>query len=107
MRNLLAVILLVVFSLQATVVVVGERFVSKDNVGYVVVMADDFSPLQASADATDNDTQLSSSDIEELSDYMPIELLIPVGNSRAFLISPSETAYLPADLQGLRPPPRA
>lgn len=103
MRNLLALILLVVFALQATVVVVEGRFATKDKVEYVVAAAD----ARDQTGTTDDDSQLSLNAIEELSDYVVIEPLIPVGSLRASLISPSETVFLPADLQGLKPPPRA
>lgn len=75
--------------------------------GYVVAVLDDFSPLHDQTDTADDDSPLSSNAIEELSDYMPMELLIPVGSLRASLISPPETVFLPADLRGLTPPPRA
>lgn len=107
MRNLLALILLVVFTLQATVVVVEEHLAAGGKGGYALAMADDFSTLQEQTDTTGHDVQLPLNDIEELSDYMAMELLIPVGSVRASLISPPETIFLPADLQGPTPPPRA
>lgn len=107
MRNLLAILLLVVFTLQATVVAIGEHWAAKDTIGYVVPMPDELSSLHDQTGTTDDDPQLSTNAIEELSDFMPIGLPIPVGGLRVSLFSPSGTVFLSADPQGLNPPPRA
>jgi len=108
MRNLLALILLVVFTLQATTIVVVEEHASaKDRVGFVAPAADGPAAPQDGLDTTEDDTRLSWNAIEELSDFMPFEPPIPAGSLLASLISPPGTTYLSTDLQGLKPPPRA
>jgi hypothetical protein len=103
MRNLLIAFLLFIFSLQGAVAAIGDEIAAtgQADCGYARVLD------SASLDADDGaDEATVSSTIEELSDYVPLDL--PVSQARYPVPLPPlpHAAFRSIDLPTIKPPPR-
>ena len=96
MRNVLIVLLLAIFCLQATVMVVSDMAASAK-----------FELSQTPADAEDEEDNMKASwAIEELSDYLPFGICIPRTMSTAPSVRTAVAVLRSIILPTLKPPPR-
>ena len=103
MRNLLIAFLLFIFSLQGAVAAIGDEVVATGQAdsGYALVL--DTAPQDADDDAEE---AAVSSTIEELSDYVPLDIAVSQGR---YPVPPPpfpHAGFRSIDLPTIKPPPR-